>query len=182
MSVFLLRHIKSYNNIGKIISGRAETPTMPNQIVQISNNCKKIDVVYSSPSKRCKDTIELIPHEIIKGDIIYTTALLERDVGVLENMSKSEALEQYPYLFKNKRIDVNSLIPRGETIDDIVQRVKPLIDFIVYNASSLNYLICSHNQTLKIIYALINNITITNQYWQQFDFSQGVIIESPFVI
>ena len=129
-SIYLLRHIKTYNNLKEIISGRAETLTLPNQAIQIPSDSESFDIVYSSPSMRCKNTIELIPPEIIKCNIIYTTILLERDVGVLEKMSKRKALEQYPYLFNNRKIDVNALIPGGETINDIIKRITPLIDFI----------------------------------------------------
>lgn len=175
-SIYLLRHIKTYNNLKEIISGRAEALTLPDQTIQIPSDSESFDMVYSSPSMRCKNTIELIPPEMIKGKIIYTTILLERDVGVLEKMSKREALECYPYLFNNRKIDVNALIPGGETINDMIKRIKPLIDIIKQNTSLTKILICSHNQTLKAIYALINNVTITNQYWQQFDFNQGIVM------
>lgn len=175
-SIYLLRHIKTYNNLKEVISGRSDALTIPNQTIQIPSDSESFDMVYSSPSIRCKNTIELIPPEMIKGNIIYTTILLERDVGVLEKMSKREALEQYPYLFNNKKIDVNALIPGGETINDMIKRIKPLIDFIKQNTSPTKILICSHNQTLKVIYALIKNFTITNQYWQQFDLNQGIVM------
>lgn len=174
MPLFFLRHIKTYNNIQEAISGRSEVLTMPNQIIQIPNDCKKFDVIYSSTAKRCQDTIKLIPTESI-CDLIYTEALLERDVGILESLPKHDAIKQYPHLFINGRINVDVLIPKGESIDDVVERVKPFVKIVMENKNSQYYLFCSHNQVLKIIYALIKKISITNHYWKQIDFEQGVV-------
>lgn len=177
MAIFFLRHIKTFNNTQKIISGRADISTIPNQVLQIPDDCNEFDIVYSSPSMRCRDTIELIPSQMINGNVKYVDSLLERDVGVLENLSKREAIKQYPHLFINQRIGVDVLIPGGESIDDIVRRVNPLVDYVIHCTRNQNYLFCSHNQTLKVIYALLKKVPITNQYWQQVDFKQGVVIK-----
>lgn len=42
---------------------------------------------------------------------------------------------------------------------------------------SENYLICSHNQTLKMIYHIINRIDITLNSWRSLNFENGEVYE-----
>lgn len=177
MSLFFLRHVKTYNNVDARLSGRVETDILPKQIVELPQNDLIFDIVYSSTSKRCHDTLKLIYDLISCEEIYYTDALLERSLGKLENMPKRKAKTLFPNLFVNGRIGVDSNIPDGENINDVKQRVYPLIETVLPIAIEHQCLICSHNQTLKIMYAIIKEITITDNYWYENDFKQGMVFK-----
>lgn len=174
MSLYFLRHVKTYNNDKGIISGQSEAEILPNQKIKFKCECKNFDIIYSSPSQRCRETLGLF---ISNTRILYTETLLERSLGDLENMSKTDAIAKYPELFRNNFLDIYSHIPNGETINDVIKRVMPLIDIIYQIPQNNKCLLCSHNQLLKIIYAYILKIPITNDYWQQKNFNNGEIIK-----
>lgn len=177
MSLFFLRHVKTYNNVDERLSGRTETDIIPHQNVELTQDNLIFDIVYSSTSIRCRDTLKLINDLISCEKIYYTETLVERSLGKLENMPKSEAEILFPSLFINGRIGVDKDIPDGETINDVKQRVNSLVETVLSIASKHQCLVCSHNQTLKIMYAMINKITITDSYWHDKDFKQGVVIK-----
>ena len=177
MSIYFLRHVKTYNNLNEILSGRHESNILPNQIIQLPKHNITFDIVYSSTSKRCRYTLGILPSELFISDVIYTDNLLERSLGILENLPKSHAIVTFPDLFVNGRISVNSTIPNGETLNDVILRVQSLTDLIMSIDKTKQCLICSHNQTLKIMYALIKRINITDEYWKRMDFTPGNIVK-----
>ena len=176
MAIYFLRHVKTQNNIEKILTGRCESEILPNQEILYFNPNLHFDKVYCSSSKRCKDTLDLMPKEFF-GDVYYTDILLERSIGILEGMKRENAIEKYPQLFVEKRIGTNFLIPDGESIEEVKMRVDCLVQEMLRNRDNTNYLICSHNQTLKVIYSVINNIDITDEYWRNTDFPNGTIVK-----
>jgi broad specificity phosphatase PhoE len=177
MSIYFLRHVKTYNNFNNILSGRTETNILPNQHVHFQEDPIHFDYIFSSTAKRCIDTLTLVPQKFLVDNVKYTDNLLERSIGVLEGLTRVEAEQHFSNFFVNGKIGVNCIIPNGESIDDVVLRVKPLIETILSIEKESNCLICSHNQTLKIMYALIKNVPITDEYWHSTNFRQGVIIK-----
>lgn len=177
MNVYFLRHAKTYNNTNNVLSGRCETDIIPNQKIVFEKFPISFDIIYSSTAKRCIDTLRLLPNGCFPNDIIYTDVLLERSIGILENKTRDEAQKDFPEFFINGKIDVDCIIPNGETINDVVSRISSLTNMILTTDDKSNCLICSHNQTLKIMYALIKNIAITNEYWHNKNFPQGVVIK-----
>lgn len=172
MSVYFLRHVKSRGNIKGIISGQTEFDILPEQRVSRMEQC--FDKVYCSSSCRCKDTLKLLYSENIQS-VIYTDSLLERSLGILEGMKKQDAIVKFPQYFVEKRVGVNATIPNGETIEMVKQRLVPVFEEIMKDLPRQNILICSHNQTLKVLYAMIKEIEITDDYWQNIDFVNGEI-------
>lgn len=175
MNIYFLRHVKTFNNINNILSGRFETDIIPNQTILIGDSNICFDIVYSSTAKRCIDTLQLLPNYYLNTDIIYTNDLLERSIGILENIPRDVAKKKYPEFFVNGKLKVDSIIPYGETIADVIQRTSSLTNKIMNTSGEINILICSHNQTLKIMHAMIKNISITNEYWNSKNFDHGTI-------
>ena len=176
MSIFFLRHVKTKNNSKNIISGRIETDILPDSNIIWSENVS-FEYIYCSTSKRCRETITMLPKELYSGEIYFTEELLERSVGILEGMSKKIALKLYPHLFYKNKLSVLAEIEDGETIQDVKNRVKEVVQDIMRKGTHKNVLICSHNQTLKVIYAIVNDIEITNEYWTSTNFSNGTIVK-----
>lgn len=78
-------------------------------------------------------------------------------------MTRSEARTKYSECFIGNKLDVNANLINGESIEDVKTRIMPLVDLLVpFKDSPNNCLICSHNQKLKVLYATLFNIPITN--------------------
>lgn len=176
-SLFFLRHLKTDFNRNNIISGKEDSEIMSGQSVKIcSSECIGFDTVLCSPLKRCRTTVSLIPDDYILS-IRYIDALSERNMGVLEGLDRADAQAHYPFLFCGNKIDVSAAIPNGESIYEVHQRLIPIAEFIETNRDK-NILICSHNQTMKILFFTLNEIPITNDAWQCLNFPNGVIINA----
>lgn len=176
MAIFLLRHVKTVNNSKNIISGRMDTEILPNTDIVLDENVS-FEYIYCSTSKRCRDTIAVLQTHMYHGEINFTEELQERSVGILEGMPKEVALELYPHLFYQNKLSVNSEIKGGETIQDVKKRLEEVVQDIIIRGTYKNVLVCSHNQTLKVIYAMINNIEITDEYWANTNFLNGTIVK-----
>lgn len=175
MSLFFLRHLKTNYNRDNIISGKENSEILSGQkIINLPTTGIKFDVVLCSPLKRCHSTLSLIPKDYMLS-IKYMNELSERDMGVLEGIGRAEAKAKYPYLFCGSKIDVSADIPDGESIYELQKRLEVIANYINYNQDK-NILICSHNQTMKILYFTLNGILVTNDAWQCINFPNGVLI------
>lgn len=176
--LYFIRHLKTNVNNENIISGQIDFDILPDQQIIYNKELKGEEfIVYSSPSKRCIDTVKKLDEIVTIKDFSIDERLLERNLGILEGISKIDAQNKYPDLFYKGRIRVDANIQNAENVEDVVLRISNFLKSIVEISKNKNILICSHNQTLKIMYALINNIRITNEYWISFDFENGKIIK-----
>ena len=174
MSIYLLRHVETTNNLKNIISGRIETEILPDSNIEVDENVL-FELIYCSTSRRCRDTIAMLHVEM--SEINFIEELQERSLGILEGMEKKEALTIYPYLFYKNKVSIKAEIEGGESIRDVKNRVEEVVRDIIKKGTYKNVLICSHNQTLKVIYAMINNIEITDEYWDKTNFLNGRIVK-----
>lgn len=177
MSVYFLRHIKTVNNQAKILSGRSGTEILPGQKVEIPDSCPHFTKVYCSTAERCRNTLAMVPETMIGADITFSDRLLERSLGVLEGMEKEKAIVQYPEYFVERRVGIMAQISGGETIEDVYLRVQPIAEKVMERKMQENILICSHNQTLKVIYMIVNAVEITDKSWHELDFPNGKIMK-----
>lgn len=174
MSIYLLRHVETMNNLKNIISGRIETEILPDSNIEVDENVL-FEFIYCSTSRRCRDTIAMLHMD--GSEINFMEELQERSLGILEGMGKKEALKIYPYLFYKNKLSTKAEIEGGESIRDVKNRVEEVVRDIIKKGTYKNVLICSHNQTLKVIYAIINNIEITDEYWEKTNFLNGRIVK-----
>lgn len=175
-----MRHLKTDYNGENIISGQKDSDILPGQqLMNLPPSNFRFDSVLCSPLKRCRATIALIPDSYISS-VSYMSELLERNMGVLEGVNKIKARELYPSFFCGNKVDISANIPNGESVCDVQQRLKKILDYIRANHEK-NILICSHNQTLKILYFAINGISITNDAWQCLNFPNGVLLNTSII-
>lgn len=176
MSIYFLRHIKTIHNQRNLISGCADTEPLSEQSLILPTELSvHFDRVLSSPLKRCKATIELLPIHCYDS-IEFTEQLIERNVGILEGLSKTTAVKQYPHLFCEGKLDVNAAIPNGESVVMVAERVSSLAKEIARESQTMNILVCSHNQTLKVLLAVLKEIPLTNDYWREINFKNGTLV------
>lgn len=175
MGIYFLRHLKTVNNKNNIITGCEDIDILPDQIVTFDSYVQYFDYIFCSPLLRCRKTVEFLPKDVI-GKIYYLNSLVERNVGVLEGVNKEVALLQYPELFIDNKLDIYKEIPDGESILDVQERLTNEILPYIQNYKNKNILICSHNQTLKVLYSMIRSIDINNTFWNKINFENGVVV------
>lgn len=173
MSIYFLRHIKTIYNLENLISGCFDAEPLSGQALVVPDGAElRFHHVLCSPLKRCKATIDLLPADCY-DDVLYCEELVERNVGILEGMPRSQAQRDYPQLFSNGKLNVAASIPEGESIAEALQRIAPVVEKLRNLPDSMNVLVCSHNQTLKILLAAFKNIPISNEYWSSINFEHG---------
>lgn len=175
-NIFFLRHLKTRNNDLHIISGQSDSEIVDENYAKEDFN--KYDKIYCSPAVRCKKTIDLLACSAFCTDnIIYDERLLERGMGDLEGVSKKKIITDYLELFVNGSFDVFQTPPNGESFQSFKKRVNNFYLEIFNINMPLKILICSHNQTLKLLRLLILKKEITYQTWSDYSFKNGVIDE-----
>lgn len=174
--VFLLRHLKTINNEKGIISGQSEATIVESSVIN-DGVIHFYDYIFSSPSQRCLDTLDHLFNYEVKPTVDFR--LNERNMGLFEGKSKSEAYELFPNMFiKNKNIIFNVLLtpPDGESFDSFYSRTNEFYNDIILPNVDKNILICSHNQTLKMLHCILNNIIPSMDIWSDLHFSNGTTV------
>ena len=103
--------------------------------------------------------------EFMASSPIIDKRLLERNMGDFENQSLKELCQQYPHLFEERKdkIQFNFELtpPNGEAFSDLKNRVTSCCEEMILPKQNYNVLVCSHNQTLKMMYFVLQEINCT---------------------
>ena len=151
--LIFIRHAKTKGNIidpkkGIIFLGRKKDYEIidpeQNQIDYVKEKVKNCSLVFSSPIKRCKQSLELITNIFINDD----ERLLEIDYGNAEGLYLKEIKEKYSYLFKGWKKGEDPRFPNGENTKDVLNRYKYFIQGLEkYKEDKI--LVCTHNVFLR---------------------------------
>lgn len=175
-NIFFLRHLKTLNNDLHIISGQSDSEIMDIDCTLI--DMSRFDKIYCSPSLRCIRTIEQLgSRSNSTRGIIYDKRLLERNMGSLEGILKEEGKNKYPSLFKQGMFDVFKTPPYGESYECFKERVHDFYNEHLCIKKNNNILICSHNQTLKLLRLFVLEKDVTYQSWKEYSFKNGELTE-----
>lgn len=156
--IYLVRHglddesyIGGYSEIDLIDIGRES-------IHDLSKWLKEqdflIDRIYTSDVKRAVSTSRII-NEYLVLPIIKTSDLRELDKGLLNGMKKKEALLIYPNFIDVN--DINVRYPNGESMLDLYNRIKILLEDI---SKYDNSIIVTHRGVINMFYYILNDIPL----------------------
>lgn len=163
---FLLRHGESVANINEFYCSFPEPKFAPltkkgiGQIKKIISKLKKkkIDLIFSSPVLRCRQSAEIVAKELgLK--VKYQKELREIDVGVFNGKSFSEA-ENYFHSqgqFGKREILIKKYLegfPGGESYFQVRKRMINFIKKIETKYKNKNILIVSHKLPLLMLESL----------------------------
>jgi len=177
--IFFIRHFESIANRNNIISGQADISVDDCVInLQKHQDSQFYEVVIiSSPLIRCIKTAETLKQKISSTkDIIIDHRLIERGMGIWENERKEIIQKQYPEYFSERRFIYYKTPPKGESFELFSKRVEALLIDLNYLLNNNDIILCSHNQTLKLLYAIIKKIPL-DEFWYEKDFKNGVLEE-----
>ncbi len=126
---------------------------------------KKISAVYSSDLIRAVETARFIaqPHGL---EVIKVPALREINFGDWEGLTYDEIREKYGGLvarwWKNP---LDTYIPGGEGLPDLVNRLIPAIKEIVERHMGEQVVVVSHGGPVKILIGALLDMNL-NKYWK----------------
>ena len=166
-NLILLRHGQSQWNLENRFTGWKDVPLTEQGIAEakvagqlMKKNKVHIDVIFSSVLQRATKTAELTIEEMnleqfwSDGQLLMTKdqSLNERDYGDLVGLNKEEIANKYGkeqvHIWR-RSYDVPP--PGGESLENVVQRVKPyFVNFIEPKISEgQNVLIVAHGNSLR---------------------------------
>lgn len=174
-NLYVVRHGETdFNKQGKYL-GRMDIELNSSGIIQAKELAAKlsvldVDIIYCSPLKRTIKTAELIKDNN-NCKVITDNHLIERSMGVYEGLTKSQAKNNYPDVYKRNITRIfNEAPPGGETVDDVMERVFFALDKIREQKKFTNIIIVTHGFVAKVINKYFAS-KITDQEF--FDFSLG---------
>lgn len=150
MRLILTRHGKTLQNESGIIMGRtpgelSELGHIQAQMLGKRLNTENIDMIYSSPSARCRDTLnDILPRLEKTPTIEFVDDLLERDFGELTGKQLTSDLFT---LLENNSSESQRL--GIESIEHLFQRTKDFIETIKEKHVAETVLILTHSNNIR---------------------------------
>ncbi len=160
--LFFLRHCQSLYNVQEKISGQADCPIV-HKIIDCSILKEILSsenvIIISSPLTRCLDTVNLLQNSVsVTWPIIVDKTIIERGMGRWEGQKKNIIIKQFPEFFYDGKFIVKlTPIGGGEKYVDFKNRLIFFIHTVKELLKEKHIIVCSHNQTLRMITALIIN-------------------------
>ncbi len=168
MNLFITRHAETKHNKDQRIQGQINTNLSPTGKKQARKLAKKlsnykIDVIYCSDLKRCKQTIAPFLRQK-KIPIHYRKELRERNYGKFEGIPSAEFREWVKkkgfaesYKFK---------IPGGESFQDVKKRTAKFLKEIERKEKGKNVLVVTHGGAKVAL--LLNLLKKEDRYYKKY--------------
>lgn len=152
MKLIIVRHGETTHNRDGVSQGQADT--MLTELGKKQAQClaerlvnEKIDTIYSSDLKRCKDTLKPFL-KLKKMKVNYTADLREINMGVFQEKPMTEYVEWK----KSRKEKWDKIKPaNGESFVDVRFRIKKIIDYILEEEKGKIVLIMTHGKAKRAI-------------------------------
>ena len=172
-NLILLRHGQSKWNLENRFTGWKDIDLSDKGILEakesgklIKNKEIMIDCVYTSNLKRAINTAHYAMKEagythLFKNDNLISisdSSINERDYGDLTGLNKNQTAEKYgkeQVQIWRRSFDVKP--PGGESLSDVINRVKPYFKKIIYKEieNNNNVLISAHGNSLRALFFVL---------------------------
>ena len=157
MNIYVVRHGQTEWNVLKKMQGSADIPLNEKGIEQARQTKQNlentnIDIIFSSPLIRAKQTAEIINEER-HLNIIFDDRLRERNYGEFEGTSKS-SFNYNDFWAYGKNLKYN----KAENVQDFFKRIYNFLDDIKVKYSDKNILIVCHAGVVKAIECYANKM------------------------
>jgi len=188
---FIMRHGEAENNVIEDFDYKNDdnahlTENGKNQATKsIKKFNNKIDVIFSSPFSKAKETSNIVCEKIgfSCNDIIYDNRLKEMKIGnAFQGKSKQEFREYYNYKYLDHLSDRTS---DGESFIDVIKRIGSFLTEIENKYSNKNIFIVAHGILGRALDFVVNNLSLENISSQSSPFiglNNGEIKEFNFCI
>ncbi|MDD3607973.1 MAG: histidine phosphatase family protein [Candidatus Moranbacteria bacterium] len=180
-NIFVVRHGETNSNKKGRYLGRTDEPLNNAGVMQAKELAKKtagldIEIIYCSPLKRALEMAGFIQEEHA-CEIVEDARFIERSIGVYEGLTKEEVKGKYPDLYARNITRIFDKAPlKGETIDEVLERVYRGLDEIKHQEKYSNILISTHGFIAKAINKYFNP-RISDQEFFDFALENATIIK-----
>ncbi|MDE2188145.1 MAG: class I tRNA ligase family protein [Patescibacteria group bacterium] len=153
---YIMRHGEAENNTLNVISSKADDPKHltekgREQVKKAANffTDKKIDLIFTSPFIRTRETAEIVRDSINldKNQVITDSRLHELDAGIYHG----KPFDEFQKVFPQTSVRFTSRPTAGENYADIRKRVGEFIYDMEKKHEGKNILIISHDAPLFIL-------------------------------
>lgn len=148
--VFFTRHAETKVNKENMFIGRkSETELIVPEKDKIQENKKIIqdaDIIFSSPLKRCRDTLNLITNKIP----VIDDSLNEIDYGEADGKNMEFLSLNYLEIIEKWEFGEDPKFPNGENTLDVYKRALGFIEKLK-NSKEKKIFVCTHNVVLRTI-------------------------------
>ena len=162
----LIRHGEAEHNVKNILSSNPDYPhhltgkgeeSARRAVVSLRD--KKIDLIFSSPFIRTKETAGIIAKELNlpKDRVIYDNRIGEINFGDLNWKNVAEYSKYYNYSYEER---FKHPVPNGEGLRDVKRRVGDFLYEIDSKYSDKNILIVSHETPLWMAMAIVKGADV----------------------
>lgn len=155
--LYLIRHGQTKWNLEKRMQGHKDSPLTNVGISQAQKlrdrlMNEKVDLIYSSESKRAYDTAKIIQHNR-NIPINARKELKEIHMGKWEGMNQTDIINKYPETWEIFWNNPSVYVPtdEGESYEELKARVIPSIEEIINLNQGKSIVIVTHRITLKVI-------------------------------
>lgn len=158
MRLIITRHGKTVQNESGIIMGRApgelsELGRKQAQLLGKRLNIENIDIIYSSPSTRCKDTLKGILSQLETTPAVeFVDDLQERDFGKLTGKQLESSMFELLENDSPKSREMNI-----ESVDHLLLRTMNIINKIKESNLNQTVLILTHSNNIRAILMYLLN-------------------------
>ncbi len=154
---FVMRHGEGEHNVEYVVScdGKKKyhlTEKGREQVELVAHTLtdEHIDVIYTSPLTRTKETAEIVVEQIAyKGKVVEDARLTEDNFGDLDGAS----VEDYHRYFDGVKEVLDKKLPQGENVRDVARRVSDFIYDIDAQHEGKTILIVTHDGPASLLFA-----------------------------
>lgn len=172
MELYLIRHTTPDIPKGTCY-GRMDVPLISGFQSELESVFEKIEtvpnLVYSSPSSRCKILAEYLSAENPECILEYSNSLMELNFGIWEGKLWSAIPEEESRSWTNNF--VNERTPGGESYLEMFDRVSGFLDEILKSVSNDKIGIVAHAGTIRTILCKLLEIPLERGF--SFDLNYG---------
>lgn len=165
-NVVFIRHGETEWNLQNRTQGHLDSPLTERGIAQAREAAEKLkdhkfDVIVASHLGRAHETAKIIAEQLDISEIITDSALLERNLGILQGNIADESKIKFHYLFKDGTLIHDAKIPNGESLEDFLARASKAIENLKELSRTKNVLVVTHDGMLNAITSHIKGINFS---------------------
>ncbi len=168
--IYLVRHGETAWNAQLKFQGHADIALSAKGLVQaekLSRRLAKCEIaaVYASDLIRAWEMARILarPHHL---NVIPCIAFREINFGLWEGLTVEEIKKEYQELLRQWwRGPLETRVPQGETLNEVVNRVNKLVKEIIDKHATQQIIIVSHGGPIRAIVGAVLGMDL-NQYWR----------------
>ncbi len=167
--IIIARHGETDWNVGEVFRGRLNVELNKTGLAQAEALGQHlagltVEAVYSSPLKRALDTARSVAtHHAL--EVSVTPGLVDFNYGTWQGLTHHEVKERYAELYHRWLEEPHRVtMPNGESLDDVVERVRQVVENVVDSHESTVVLV-SHRVVNKVLICSLLGLN-NSHFWK----------------